>query len=225
MSATLLAAALWVAAPCPTTVGAPAGETRASTEERQAFLDARIDLAARRSGAWALTWGLTYVTSAALQFGLSPLASRGTRIDLYVGGTSATIGALTRAVLIPRVIKERRRLRRRPRSEDQCARLQATELAVARSAKAEAFGRSLPLHLAIIGYNTAIGFILGVGLKRPLPGNRQAVIGMVAGEALLLTQPTVMTRTLTEYRAGAPKLTASPLVLAGGGGFSLSGRF
>ena len=197
-------------------------------EARLAWLKGRFDVGARKSGAWALSWGLTYTALTAGLFTASAFVDPQDRVDLYVGGASAGIGLVSRAILLPRAWLERRRLRR-TEFETTCQELAAYEQAMLRAARSEKRGRALFTHLTALAYNAAVGFTLGFGFKRPLSANRQFSIGAVVGQTMLVTQPMVMVEALEQYEAAAlpstPRLSSSPLIVPGGGGFNLSGRF
>jgi hypothetical protein len=209
-------------ASCPAdpSVNAPLVDAK-DPATRHAFIRARMEVGARRARAWSLAWGVTYGAAAVAQLTAAPFVSPDTRKDLYVGASSALLGASIRTFAVPRVIRERRRLARRA-DTDPCAALQAAEQAMARSAKSEAFGHSLWLHLGALVYNAGIGVVLGVALHRPVSGARQASIGATVGQIMILTQPTTMLRALDEYRHGrlsGPQRGAFvPLVLPGGAG-------
>ncbi|MBV1859056.1 MAG: hypothetical protein KUG77_11650 [Nannocystaceae bacterium] len=152
------------------------------------------------------------------------------RRDLYVGATSALIGTMVRAISIPRVIRSHRDLERALASgESTCNALALAEDGLRRSAKSEAFGRSLMLHLGAIVYNVAVGVTLGVALDRPVSGIRQAAVGMTVGQIMILTQPVTMLDAQQRYRDGELAPAAfqylRPLSLRGGGGLTWAGRF
>jgi hypothetical protein len=227
----LLGIALALAlAPCPVdpAIGpaAPGLATR-DPAERTSFLQARIDTAARRSRIWAASWGAGLGALTIGQLAIAPTVAREERADFWVGAAASGIGALSRAVFIPVVLRERRRLARLGGSTTACERLAATERAVAISAKGERQGRALWMHGLSLAYNAGVGLVLGLAFDRPVAGNRLAALGAVIGEVMIVTQPTVMLRTLKDYRAGtlfgAGTWRARPLVLPGGGGLGLTG--
>jgi hypothetical protein len=193
---------------------------------RHDFLAAGLARGARQARAWSLGWGLGYVLVSATQLAITPAVPAGTRTDLYVGAASAGFGALVRAVSIPRVVREQRRLRRGPRRDPgDCASVRALERALVRSARWERRGRSVLMHLGAIAYNVAVGLVLGVGLDRPVPGIRQAVIGSTVGQIMLITQPMASVATLSAYREGRIAPVATALVVPGGGGAALAWHF
>lgn len=218
---------LAAAAPCPVdpAIGSVAVQAR-SVDERTAFLEARIDTAARRSRIWAASWGAGLGALTIGQLALVPAVPREERVDFYVGAVASGIGALSRVVFMPVVLRERRKLARFRGTA--CERLAAHERAVVASAKGERQGRALWMHGITLAYNAAVGLVLGLAFDRPVPANRLASIGAVIGELMIITQPTVMMRTLDDYRGGVLRgrgtWRARPLVLRGGGGLGLSGR-
>ncbi len=196
-------------------------------DERITFLRARIDTAAKRSRIWAGSWGGGLGLLTVGQLAIVPAVPRGERVDFYVGAVASGIGALSRVVFLPVVLRERRRLARLPSSTSTCDRLAAHERAVAISAKGERQGRALWMHGISLAYNAAVGLVLGLAFDRPVPANRLASIGAVIGELMIITQPTVMMRTLEDYRAnrlfGRGTWRPKPLVLRGGGGIGIAG--
>lgn len=221
-------------ASCPADPAVGPVSSRLSTVDastRLSFIRGRMDHGAKRALAWTIGWGAAYGIAGATQLAVTPFVDEGVRIDLYVGAASAGIGVLTRAVLVPRVIKERRRLGRLVRDgSDPCEALHEAERGLVRSAKQERRGRHILMHLAALTYNAGIGLVLGLALDRPLSGNRQAVIGGTVGQIMFLTQPMSMVETLDAYRRGDPQgwlsaMSARPLVLRGGGGFAIGGSF
>ncbi len=225
MTPWMLAAALGVtsAPPCPVddTVAGTVAQGR-DLGERLAFLQGRLALGAKRARMWSAAWGTAYGALAVTLLAVTPAVDRGTRVDLYVGAASASVGVLTRAVLVPRVVREHRRVVRR--SDRGCAAVRAAEQALVRSAKAERRGRSLLVHASALLYNVGVGLVLGLGFDRPVSAARQASIGAIIGQIMLVTQPMVSARTLEEYRRGALGAWFTPLVLPRGVGVGLAGR-
>jgi hypothetical protein len=218
------------ASPCPVDPAIGPASTVLATlqpDERTAFLRTRIDTAARRSRIWAASWGAGLGALTIGQLAIAPAVPRADRIDFWVGAVASGIGALSRVVFLPAVLRERRRLARLPRNAGRCDRLAAHERAVAASAKGERQGRALWMHGLTLAYNAGVGLVLGLAFHRPVPANRLAAIGAVIGEVMVVTQPTVMLRTLDDYRAGRlfgpGTWRPRPLVLRGGGGIGLTG--
>lgn len=204
------------------------GLSTVSPSARLSFITNRLDLGAKRALAWSLGWGLTYGTAAVTQMAVTPAISEGNRVVLYVGAASATIGTLVRAVNIPHVIRERRRLRRYLRSApDECAALREAERALARSARWEKRSTTLLLHFGALAYSVGTGLVLALAFNRPMAGHRQLAIGASAGQLMLVTTPQVTLDALTTYRQGhlerLSRLRTFPLVLPGGGGVAIGG--
>jgi hypothetical protein len=219
---------VYAAGPCPVdpAIGPVSSELAArDPEERTIFLRARIDTAAKRSRIWAASWGGGLGVLTIGQLAIVPAVPRAERVDFYVGAVASGIGALSRVVFLPVVLRERRKL---ARTSSTCDRLAAHERAVAVSAKGERQGRALWMHGITLAYNAAVGLVLGLAFDRPVAANRLASIGAVIGELMIITQPTVMMRTLDDYRAnrlfGRGTWRPKPLVLRGGGGIGIAGR-
>jgi len=219
------------AAACPVdpSVGRAAPGLAAYDEDtRIRFIATRLAGGARKARAWAIGWGVAYGVASITLFAVTPAVSSGVRTDMYVGGTSAAFGALTRAIMIPRVIRESRRLQRRLASgRTDCATVHAAEAALVRSAKSDRRGRGLVVRLGAIVYNVGVGLVLGLAFDRPVSGARQAAVGATVGQIMIVTQPFDAAKALDRYRDGRLVGTSSvgPLVLPGGGGFALRGAF
>jgi hypothetical protein len=218
------------ASPCP--VDPAIGPVSAALDERDpgertTFLQGRIETAAGRSRIWAASWGAGLGALTIGQLAIAPFVPREERIDFWVGAGASGIGALSRAVFVPIVLRERRRLARLPASASACERLAATERAVAVAARGERQGRALWMHGLNLAYNAGVGLVLGLAFRRSVAGHRLAAMGAVVGEVMIVTQPVVMVRTLEHYRAGAlfgpGTWRAHPMVLQGGGGLGFVG--
>jgi hypothetical protein len=172
---------------------------KAGVEARTRLLEARIERGARLSRGWALGWGLGLGALTVGQLAIAPTVPVHERPDWWVGAAASGVGALTRAVFIPRVLIERRRLRRR--DVVGCARVAALEGALVRSARWERKGRGLLMHGLNLGFNVAVGLVLGLAFHRPIAANRLASIGAVVGEIMIITQPRFMMRSLGAYRS------------------------
>ena len=208
-----------VTAHCPT---APEIGTTVSGDAatRTLDLEARFERGAYLSRAWAVGWGVSLGLLAVGQVVIAPFTPREERPDWWVGAGASTIGALTRTVFVPRVLKEQRRLKKDTSSG--CERVAKLEAALVRSARWERQGRGWLMHGLTLGFNVGVGLVLGLAFKRPISANRLASMGNVIGEVMIITQPRFMSRTLDGYRRGT--LSARPFIAPGGGGLALSGR-
>jgi hypothetical protein len=211
------------AGPCP-----GKGNMSASTAERLRFIEARTALGARRSRAWALGWGLGLGSLTVGQLAILPAVPKSDRPDFYLGAVASGVGALMRAVFLPRVIGHHRRLRRAPPRVD-CATLAEQEAELHQDARWENNGQGLLMHALNLGFNAGIGLTLGLAFDRPVAGNRLAAIGAVSGELMILSQPRTMIEAAEDYRrleaVPSARWLSAPLVLAGGGGVSVGARF
>ena len=227
----LLLAATWLSAgpaaaePCPVDpmVAGP-GPATVDVETRLSFIERALEDGARKSTFWGAGWGTTYGVTAATLLIVSRFVEAETRLDLYVGAASSTLGLLIRAAIHPRVIREHRWVRRKIRERGRtCETLNMAERALARSAKAERRGRSLMFHAGALVYNVGIGLVLGLGFKRPVSGIRQAAVGGTVGQIMILTQPMTSVRAMDRYRQ--PRFTFTPLMVPRGAGLGIAGSF
>lgn len=225
VTATWLSAGPVAAEPCPVDpmVLGP-GPAADDVETRLSFIEASLKDGARKSTAWTAGWAGAYGLAAATLLGVSPFFAAETRIDLYIGAASATLGLIVRSLGRPRVMKEHRWVQRKIRENGRtCETLNMAERALARSAKSERRGRSIMFHAGALVYNVGIGLVLGVAFKRPLSGIRQAAVGGTIGQVMILTQPTTSVRAMDRYRG--PRFTFTPLMLPRGAGLGIAGSF
>ncbi len=231
-----LAAPAVQAAPCPTTreLGdATAALAEASPGARLGFVRGRIEAAAKPSRQWALGWGVGLGLLTVAQLAIAPLVDPEEAPDYWMGALASGIGAASRAIFIPHVLLERRRMRKRGRHGDVCAQLAAAEHAMVRAAAWERRGKALWQHFLSIAVNAGVGVALGVGFGRQIPGARIGAIGATVGEIMILTQPVPMMKAQLQYQSGvlAPAPAGAratwglrPLTLRGGGGVAIGGR-
>lgn len=202
--------------------------TEPSLSQRQAFVDKAIDRGARQGRTWAGLWGGSFGVAAVGAVTIaSVIDDRGWSIDLYVSGGAAALGALSRAVLMPALVRKRRGYRKRvAQGLRGCERLQAAERVLVTGARGERRARSVAMHLAALTVSASTGVILGLGFNRPISGNRQFMIGAAVGQVMLLTMPKPATVALARYRRTTLSgLQAVPLGLLGGGGAAVRGSF
>lgn len=224
------------AAPCP--IADDLGETapalaQAQPQQRLAFVRGRIEAAAKPSRQWALGWGIGLGLLTVAQLAIAPLVEPEEAPDYWMGALASGIGAASRAIFIPHVLLERRRMRKRGHHGDLCAQLAEAEHVMVHAAKWERRGKALWQHVLSIAVNAGVGVALGVGFGRQVPGARIGTIGATVGEIMILTQPTPMMKSMAQYRSGviAPVPAGAratwglrPLTLWGGGGVAIGGR-
>ena len=199
---------------------------RVEPSERKAFILRNIEDSGRKVGRWTLGWGVSYTLLSAGQFAFAGIAPKERRPIWIVGGISAFIGALSRVALLPRVVKERRRIRKHGLPEGECESLAEAERSLARAARGERLGTHVVMHLVTLAFSVSMGAVLGAGFKHPIPGIRLATLGGTLGQIMLLTRPRGMIQALETYRGGRVlQMRSAPLVLHGGGGLSLTAAF
>lgn len=220
------------AAPCPVdpALEASGSALEAPAEQRLQFLRDSMRVGAHRSRIWAASWGTAYGAASIALFATAPLIDGPLQRDLYVGGSSALVGTLVRSISVPKVIGAHRRVERAVASgASTCDALALAEVELRRSAKSEAFGRSLFIRLGALAYGVGVGVLLGVGLDRPLSGIRQATVGMTVAQIMIQTQPVTMIDAAARYRDGhvdgPPPRYLRPMTLRGGAGLVWGGRF
>lgn len=195
---------------------------------RADWIEHALHAGAREARTWAVSWGTTFGIAALAQgVGAVLVSDRGLKIDLSVGASAALVGTATRLIIVTPAVRQLRRLRRL-RTRDACARAHAAERALVDGARAEGRMRSVGMHLLALGFSAGVGVVLGVGFRRPLSANRQVMLGGVAGQVMMVTMPSPLTQAAAVYRGAARAgagLQARPLVLRGGGGATLGGRF
>lgn len=173
------------------------------TRQRLLFIQTHLHEDARHARIWTGAWGAGYGTLALAQLVLTSAAPKEMQPDLYVGAISSA-GALAAMLAVPlRVMEDSSSLDAlaHPETVD-CEQLAQAEQLLVRSAQNEAEGHSWVLHGANVLYNVVFGLILGLAFDRWSAGLINTLVGILIGEAMILTQPTGAEDTLRRYRAG-----------------------
>ncbi len=184
---------------CPAPTAALAG---VDAETRLRLVTDAFRREVRDTDIWSWSWGSTYVAASAAQ-GITAalIRDRATRIDLTVGALSAGFGALTLyglplRVTLPLVD------RAWTREPDLCRRLARAEATLADVADRQRLASSWIPHVGNVLFNVGIGLILGLGYGHWKSAGLSSGIGIVVGEANVLTQPHRLPDVLERYREG-----------------------
>ena len=230
---TLVLALLLLAAPaawaegCPAPAWAP-GADRADAELRLGFLADTFDREVRHIHIWSWSWGSTYAAATAAQLTAIPFVADGTRTDLAVGAVSAGIGSLSLFLLPLRITRPLTRVRARWAEPDRCALLADAELALFETAAIQKLSSGWIPHAGNVVVNAGLALVLGWGYGRWTSALISAAVGLVVGEANVLTQPHGLAQAMARYRrlelgGDPPKLSweIAPMVGVGMAGVQL----
>lgn len=241
-TAPLLAVALLVgglgnvarATDCAPTLPVSAELSRIDAETRLAFIEKRLDAAARASRIWTGAWAGIYTALTAGSFALVAVVEPRARVDYYFSAGTSMVGLLSLGLSPLKSMRDASWLKRRPRG-DVCALVADAERLLARDATSEANCRKMWLHVANVALNFGSLLVLGLVFDRWDAAALQGVAGTLIGEVMIVSTPTIAMDSLEDYRAGRlgpgkpPPLrafAAAPIVLGpGGGGVAFGGRF
>jgi hypothetical protein len=177
---------------------------------RLQFIDDGLRAGARRARIWSWSWLTLYTTLTATYGGLAiAAASRDSKIDYWIATGSSAIGVLTLAAMPLAVKADQRRLSRllanpppNAEGQDPCVLLAQAEAYLVRDAASEAFGVSPLVHAGSFVFNAGIAILLGAGFGHWDTAAITGAIGIVVGEAEILSQPTDVVDLLAVYRTG-----------------------
>ena len=200
---------------CPTRSGVSPEVANLDARERLAFIRRRIDHAAYRSRVWASAWGSAYATVATVQgVRIALTDDRTTQIESGLAAGSAALGAAFVAVSPPAVLWDTRSLRRRiartRQSDDVCAVVAEAEAMLERDAGNQAFGIGPLMQTVTVGYNVALGLVIGFWLHDWTNAAITIGSGIAISELMTFTQPTDAIDAWRRYRIGDLRSTIRP---------------
>jgi hypothetical protein len=169
---------------------------------------------------WRWSWTALYAALTVGQLVPIPWVDDGTKIDMVVGAASSAIGALLLIFFPLDVQADEARYAAFPAT---AAGLADAERLLHHDAADEDFNRSWVFHAGNVLFNAAIGLVLGLGWKRWESAAISFGVGVVVGEAMILTQPHMLAD--VSRAGGPPPVTLAPFLVPGGGGLALAGRF
>jgi hypothetical protein len=228
-----------IAAPekCPVPAGADPSLGDVDVRERAHFIQEHLRRDAANARMWGLGWTATSLATGAAGLTLGLLESdRDKRTGSFIwAGTSLIIPA--KVLFFPfHVMGDSRELDASdPRELGTCAGLARAEASLVRDAEQEEGGTAWYSHAIAIGFNVALGAILGYALDDWGNNAAAAGIGIALSELQILTQPMGAVRARTRYLTGnlaAPdeasgvgRLTIAPIAQPRTYGFSLGVTF
>jgi hypothetical protein len=190
------------AADCPAPPGAPALAS-VDAEARIRFLASAFDREVRDVDLWSWSWGSIYVAAGGAQAIAAALThDHGLRVDVTVGAVSAGIGALSLYGLPLRVTLPLRDAGRDRMGNDRCRVLAEYEATLESVASTQRLSGGWVPHVGNVLFNVGLALVLGWGFGRWKSAAISAGVGVVVGEANVLTQPHRMPGVLDRYRAG-----------------------
>jgi hypothetical protein len=186
-----------------------AAPTLASVDpaKRLAWIDARLTGGERRARGWRWGWGGGFAAAGIGSLLAVPFVAPQNRVDYYADAVSAGVGVATVVIFPPAVLDAAPALRaeiaRSPPSADLCPLLQGAEAELVRVARDEERQGAWYVHLGNVLFNVGLGLFLGIGYHHWEAGAINAGVGLVVGEAFIITRPTAAIDDLATYRAGA----------------------
>jgi hypothetical protein len=153
---------------------------------------------------WSWGWGIAGAALIAESFIQAARASKPEdRTDDIVGGSSSVLIPLLILVQPPRVLADHAELEATiTQSSDICATLVRAEEFLARDANDEAMATGGWAHVTGIGFNVALGLVLGLGFGHLTGAASVGGGGIVISEAQVFTKPRGAIRVLERYRQG-----------------------
>lgn len=127
------------------------------------------------------------------------------KADFGVAVGGSAFGLLVMSINPPAVLRDQHRLAKVVagyRPDRACETLAAAEKILLHDASAEAFGRSVLVHMGNLGFNFALGIVIGTVLHRWDTAFIVAPVAAAAGELQILSVPTNINATLEQYRLG-----------------------
>jgi hypothetical protein len=198
-----LAAHAVLAAPCPDPTGAKSPFTEAETEQRLKVLRNALDVDAKSSLNWRLSWGAAYGVGTAAQLIALPALGPDDRNDFIWGAVSTGVGVGFVIIATPDVFENGPGfVRKIDTSEHDCALLAETEALVAKDAANERDNVAWYNHLLNVAFNAGIGLVLGLGYGHWVSALINFLTGVAIGEGTIFTSPTKLADTWDQYLTG-----------------------
>lgn len=144
----------------------------------------------------------------------------GARADFIVGAASTAIGALSLLFLPPTIAQNADEFA--ALADDDSALPQAEKL-LADGAESEAFGVSWLMHVGNFALNVVASGLLGIIWHRWQSAALNFALGMVVGEAMIMTQPVGLVSAHTQTQEGGWAIV--PFAVPDGAGLAFGARF
>jgi hypothetical protein len=189
---------------CAEPAEASASLRRVDSQTRFQFLHARMTQQSRSAKLWNATWGAINFALLAGNLVAVPFVDVSSRPDFIVGAAFSTVGVVVSAFPLA-VITDIDRLNRTTQvlgDEEPCRRLARAEALFHSDAENEAAGVGAIAHLANAVINVATGLVLWLGYQRLESALISTGVGLVIGEAMILTQPRRLVDDWEDYRSG-----------------------
>jgi len=177
---------------------------------------------------WRWTWiGIGTGLTVANSISVALARNRDDRVDSIIAGSSALLIPVLLLANPPRVLEGERAALREGSGEDVCLVLRRAEGILVRDADDEHRRRGAVARLGALGFNLAIGAVLGFGLGHWRAAALQTATGIAISQVQIFTHPAGAVDALERYRAGDLDRDGGPrievrLLPAGGGGLLLS---
>lgn len=186
-----------------TPLGVRAGAADDETTRRIRFIEQRLDAGRASHTAWHVGWVSVYGVGLLVQVGRATMAiDPAERADQIVGASKAVVGVVAHLVRPPVAMFGARELALMPEAtpEEREAKLRRAELLLVRAAHESDRRWSPWAHAANVGLNVVGLLVVGLGWGDWERAALSSSIGVIVGEASILSQPWRARRDLRDYR-------------------------
>ena len=193
---------------CPKPTGAEPALAATDGRARLEWIDRHLSHEARRMSYWNWGWALGIGASGVGSLIPVPFVAPENRVDYYTGAVLAGLGVLPFVLAPPDVIRDGRELHAHlavtPLDTDAevCLMLVDAERRLVNDARDERLLSGWWSHAANVAINTGAFLFLGLGYHHWLSGAITGGVGVVIGEAVILTQPVQNIDDLARYQRG-----------------------
>jgi hypothetical protein len=193
---------------CPKPTGAEPALAATDGRVRLEWIDRHLSREARRMSYWNWGWAIGIGASGVGSLIPVPFVAPENRIDYYTGAVLAALGVLPFVLAPPDVIRDGRELHAHllvtPLDTDAqvCVMLLDAERRLVDDARDERLLSGWWSHAANVAINTGAFLFLGLGYHHWLSGAITGGVGIVIGEAVILTQPVQNIDDFARYQRG-----------------------
>lgn len=180
-------------------VHASAAACPEDVDRRLAFIDQGLAAGVGAARRHSYGWGGVQATSLAVHSTLFFAGPEASRVDRVAGATTAAAGLVVTVLAYPALLRDQPRVAELASKPSTCARLAEMERLLVVDAQQEARSRSWVRHALSLGFNLAVGLVLGAGYQRWTSAALGSGVSAAVGELIILTRPTTATETLDAY--------------------------
>jgi len=215
---------------CPIPDGANPKLARVDDAARLDYLRDALMHDSRNATVWRWGWVTGFALATAAELGLSQAVEPNGRVDFYVGAGATALAMVPLLALPLKVEYDGPAFALKPvEAGNTCALIKEGEQLAVMDSVNEAAGTGWLMQVINVIYNAVTASILGFGYHHWTSAIATGVGGLVAGEAMILTQPTHLSEAWRTYQTGQLKPEIPGVTLRfgfmPGGGIALNGTF